>query len=96
MLAIINATGSRQGVIDMIGVRPNAEEAIKRIDRLLGGENNQLPPPPYSVWSAANVLYRPGDRVIYQGQPYRCLQEHRSNAGWTPQRTPSLWARRLN
>ncbi len=34
MLSIIEQTGYREGVVDMIGVRPNAEAAIAFVDRL--------------------------------------------------------------
>ncbi|QWA13119.1 S8 family serine peptidase [Sodalis ligni] len=35
MLSIIEQTGYREGVVDMIGTRPNAEAAIAFVDRLL-------------------------------------------------------------
>ena len=38
-----------------------------------------------------NTLYHVGDRVRYQNQVYKCLQEHTSLASWDPADTPALW-----
>lgn len=35
--------------------------------------------------------YKVGIRVRYNGQLYRCEQEHTSQADWTPDATPALW-----
>ncbi len=39
--------------------------------------------------------YAVGDRVLYGGELYRCLQAHSSQVDWTPEKAPSLWARIL-
>lgn len=39
--------------------------------------------------------YAAGKRVLYQGTLYKCLQAHRSQASWTPDASPSLWAKVL-
>lgn len=36
--------------------------------------------------------YAVGDRVLYGGELYRCLQAHSSQVDWTPVAAPSLWA----
>lgn len=50
-----------------------------------------IPPPPANAEWAPGVAYKVGDLVTYQGQTYRCLQAHTSQAGWTPVTVPALW-----
>lgn len=45
-------------------------------------------------WSA-DASYNAGDRVRYDGVLYRCLQNHDSQAAWTPADAPSLWTKVL-
>ena len=40
-----------------------------------------------------NTNYKTGDRVRYAGSLYKCLQDHTSQASWTPDVSPSLWVR---
>lgn len=42
---------------------------------------------------AAGVAYRTDDKVTYDDVVYRCVQAHTSQADWTPDATPALWAR---
>lgn len=37
--------------------------------------------------------YVAGDRRQYKGLLYRCVQNHRSQDDWTPDKTPALWVR---
>lgn len=39
------------------------------------------------------VAYRVDDKVTYDDVVYRCVQAHTSQADWTPNATPALWAR---
>ena len=48
----------------------------------------------FRKWDSAG-RYTAGQRVRYEGILYRCLQDHRAQAGWTPTAAPSLWARVL-
>lgn len=50
------------------------------------------PGEPGGSWSASAV-YRPGDRVTYNGATYECLQGHQAAAGWAPPDVPALWRR---
>lgn len=43
-----------------------------------------------------NTEYKTGDRVRYAGNLYKCLQDHTSQATWTPEAAPSLWAKIIN
>lgn len=45
-----------------------------------------------ATW-ATGVNYKVGDRVVFQGMVFKCLQAHPSQAGWTPTATPALWNR---
>jgi len=43
-------------------------------------------------WSDS-AEYVTGDRVSYEGILYKCLLDHTSQPSWTPDASPSLWAR---
>ena len=44
-----------------------------------------------TAW-AYPVAYADGDRRSYGGKVYKCRQAHTSQADWTPDKTPNLWA----
>lgn len=44
-----------------------------------------------TAW-AYPVAYAEGDRRSYGGKVYKCRQAHTSQADWTPDKTPALWA----
>ena len=44
----------------------------------------------YPEWDAA-ADYTTGNKVLYNGKLYRCLQAHVSQADWTPDVAASLW-----
>ena len=44
-----------------------------------------------TAWSYP-VDYAEGDRRSYGGKVYKCRQAHTSQADWTPDKTPNLWA----
>lgn len=48
----------------------------------------------FPVWTE-DTSYEVGDRVRYEDVLYKCLQAHTSQAQWTPDAAPSLWARVL-
>lgn len=45
----------------------------------------------FPVW-ATGVSYTTDERVSYAEKLYRCVQSHTSQADWTPDATPALWA----
>ena len=45
----------------------------------------------FPEWSANKVEYFTADRVSYYGKYYRCIQQHTSQADWTPDTAASLW-----
>ena len=46
----------------------------------------------YPVWESGKA-YEVGDKVIYLGNLYECIQAHTSQDNWTPATTPALWKR---
>ena len=44
-----------------------------------------------TAW-AYPVAYAEGDRRSFGGKVYKCRQGHTSQADWTPDKTPALWA----
>ena len=44
-----------------------------------------------TAWSYP-VAYAEGDRRSYGGKVHKCRQAHTSQADWTPDKTPALWA----
>lgn len=49
----------------------------------------------FRAWSGDSVDYAVGDRHLYNGVLYKCLQAHTSQAAWNPVDAPSLWAKVL-
>ena len=45
-------------------------------------------------WTFEHTYFR-DDRVQYEGNLYRCLQDHISQGNWTPIAAPSLWVKVL-
>ena len=48
----------------------------------------------YPAWRE-DVTYATGQRVRYNGTLYKVLQDHTSQADWTPEAAPSLFAKVL-
>lgn len=46
-------------------------------------------------WNENGISYAVGDRVLYNGTLFKCLQAHTSQTAWTPTDAPSLWAKVL-
>lgn len=46
----------------------------------------------YADWNQNEIGYTAGDRVQYNEKLYKCLQNHTSQADWSPESAPSLWA----
>ena len=48
----------------------------------------------YNIWDNS-TSYKTNDRVRYNNLLYKCLMDHTSQNTWTPDITPSLWAKVL-
>lgn len=62
---------------DISGIRQNVGEIQKEV---------------YPDWIPKGFRYYPGERVSYNANLYRCIQDHISQADWTPDQAVSLWA----
>ena len=49
----------------------------------------------YPVYDPNGVSYAKDFKATYNGELYKCLQAHTSQADWTPENAPSLWAKVL-
>lgn len=45
----------------------------------------------YPMWVIDEAV-KANDRRLYEDRLYKCLQPHTTQADWTPDKTPSLWA----
>lgn len=61
----------------------------------LADEDAAKAPMLFDRWSGAGVSYTKGNRVCYEEALYKVLQDHTSQAGWTPTAAPSLFAKVL-
>lgn len=58
---------------------------------MLTDEQAATIPTLYPLWVEGEAVSE-GDRRNYSERLYKCLQEHTTQADWTPDKTPSLWA----
>ena len=70
-----------------VKLRPIIEQAAVSLS---DGEAASVPEL-ITAW-AYPVAYAEGDRRSYGGKVYKCRQAHTSQADWTPDKTPALWA----
>ena len=68
-------------------LRPVIEQATES----LSDSDAAAVPELITAW-AYPVAYKEGDRRSYGGKVYKCHQAHTSQADWTPDETPNLWA----
>ena len=53
--------------------------------------NNKVNEAVMPQWNKNGYPYFAGERVTYDGSYYRCIQNHTSQADWTPDTAVSLW-----
>jgi len=58
---------------------------------MLTDEQAATVPDLYRPWESG-IDYAAGDRRLYKGTLYRCLQPHTAQEAWNPADAPSLWA----
>lgn len=61
---------------------------------MLTDEQAATVPTLYRAWENG-IDYAVGERRLYNGTLYRCLQAHTAQDGWNPADAPSLWAKVL-
>lgn len=72
----------------LLKCRRNLHLAAASLDDEAALETPEL----FPAW-AENHEYTAGERVRWLDLLYRCVQGHVSQAGWTPDSAPALWAR---
>lgn len=81
--------------IEQLGI--NAEDAVEfrsTVNEIIGSltdEQALAAPVLFPVWQA-EVEYKTGDRIRYEGKLYKVIQDHTSQETWTPIFAPSLFA----
>ena len=65
--------------------------AVKRLIKEAGDETAVQTKDLFPDWQE-DKFFSMGDRVLYQGTLFRCIQSHTSQGAWTPQDAVSLWA----
>lgn len=74
-----------------------ASAIIKTMDKageMLTDEQAATIPELYSPWDV-NAEFTMGERRLYNGALYKCLQPHAAQETWNPEEAPSLWAKVL-
>lgn len=66
--------------------------AIKSVRESVPDDIAYSVPDLYATWKT-DTAYSIGDRVLFGGKVYKCLQAHTSQETWTPSDSPSLWVR---
>ena len=69
--------------------------AINGAGAFLTDEQALTVPIIFPAWSGDGISYAAGDRVMYGGVLYKCLQAHTSQSTWAPTDAPSLWTKVL-
>ena len=69
--------------------------SIERIAQNLDDETALEAVSFFPTWSGDSVAYKSGIRVKYEGILYKVLQDHTSQADWTPTGAPSLFTKVL-
>ena len=84
--------------INKLGIKAeDATEFRNTIDEIiitLSDEQAIAAPVLFPIWQA-NINYKVGDRIRYEGRLYKAIQEHTSQIGWEPIIAPSLFAAML-
>lgn len=57
----------------------------------LDNSMNDLRSEIFPLWSPDGVDYLAAEKVTYEGNLYKCIQSHKSQADWTPDKAVSLW-----
>ena len=68
---------------------------IEEMAQSLDDSTAESVPELFPEWNPEGCDYEPGDRVKRNGLLYKVLQPHTSQAGWTPEDAPSLFAQIL-
>ena len=68
---------------------------IETLSNTYSGDSVYEYPELFEKWSGDGVEYRQGAKLSYNDAVYRVLQTHTSQESWTPENSPSLFAKCL-
>ena len=81
--------------IDRIAARQAAQTAATRlaVTPIVAASDAATEATVVALFDAFGVgkAYRVGDVCSHGGKVYRCVQAHKSQADWTPDKVPALW-----
>lgn len=69
-------------------------EALLKLRENVSDEQASEVPPVYPEWKEG-IEYKVGERILYHNVLYKVLTSHLSQADWTPDAAPSLFAKIL-
>lgn len=69
----------------------DALDAVKTMRESVTDEQAAACPEVFPMWEPGKE-YDTGERILYNGKLRKVLQDHTSQAGWTPDAAPSLFA----
>lgn len=72
-------------------LRTTIEAMATSLDDATAKDNPEL----FPAWNPDSCEYKAGDRVRHEGTLYKVVQNHTSQAGWTPGEAHSLFAQVL-
>ncbi|MGW2272006.1 dioxygenase family protein [Streptomyces yangpuensis] len=81
LMTVRDAGGGREAAFDFVLDLPQGPGP---------GPSPTGTPPSGGAWTAGTA-YRAGERVVYGGRGYVCLQPHTAQRGWEPPSVPALW-----
>lgn len=74
------SAASRLAVLPLLDAEATTDEQVAAVVDL------------FDEFDGGDVAYSVGDIVGFDGVLYRCVQAHTSQADWTPDKVPALWA----
>jgi len=77
--------------IDILEQARKIRKSMDSAASVLTDEQAANSPMLYPKWREGEAV-KANDRRLYEERLYKCLQEHTTQADWTPDKTPSLWA----
>lgn len=100
-LSVYMSKTSEQDLLEVIGPKASTKreltnfiECVDSISKLIPDELAATHKALFNTWKV-ETNYEIGDRVIYKDVLYKVLQNHTSQADWTPETAPSLFAKIL-
>lgn len=65
-------------------------KSIEQATKSLSDDDAYYTPEMFPRWKV-NITVSIGDRLCYEDKLYKCVQEHTTQGGWEPDKTPALW-----